>query len=79
MLSTDLIILNYPVILCHWCSTTVALETYPLGSQYKSGQVKHRLLLAASSKFSTEIFGIISLKWPLWKLQCTLLEPGPLY
>ena len=30
MLSTQLIILSYPVILFHWCSTKVSLETYPL-------------------------------------------------
>ena len=30
MLSTQLIIQNYPVILSHQCSTTVSLETYPL-------------------------------------------------
>ena len=29
MLSTHLIILNYPVILSHQLSTTVCLETYP--------------------------------------------------
>ena len=29
MLSTQLIIPNYPVILSHWCSTTVSVETYP--------------------------------------------------
>ena len=29
MLSTQLIILNYPVILSHQRSTTVSLETYP--------------------------------------------------
>ena len=28
-LLTQLIILNYPVILSHWCSTIVSLETYP--------------------------------------------------
>ena len=28
MLSTQLIIPNYPVILSHWCSTTVSIETY---------------------------------------------------
>ena len=28
-LSTQLIILNYPVILSHWCCTIVSLETYP--------------------------------------------------
>ena len=28
-LSTQLIISNYPVILSHWCSTTLSLETYP--------------------------------------------------
>ena len=32
MLSTQLIILNYPVILSHRRSTTVSLETYPLFS-----------------------------------------------
>ena len=30
MLSTQLMILNYPIILSHWHSTTVSLETYPL-------------------------------------------------
>ena len=30
ILPTQLIILNYPAILSHWCSTTVSLETYPL-------------------------------------------------
>ena len=30
MVSTQLIILNYPVILSHQCSTTTSLETYPL-------------------------------------------------
>ena len=30
--STQLITLNYPVILSHWRSTTVSLETYPLYS-----------------------------------------------
>ena len=35
MLSTQLIILNYPVILSHWCNTTVSLETFPLYSQEK--------------------------------------------
>ena len=29
-LSTQLITLNYPVLLFHWRSTTVSLETYPL-------------------------------------------------
>ena len=29
-LSTQLILLNYPVILSHRCNTTVSLETYPL-------------------------------------------------
>ena len=32
MPSTQLIILNYPIILSHWLSTTVSLETYPLSS-----------------------------------------------
>ena len=35
MLSTQLIILNYPVILSHQCSTTVSLETNPLYSTVK--------------------------------------------
>ena len=29
-LSTQLIILNYPVIISHWRSITVSLETYPI-------------------------------------------------
>ena len=38
-LSTQLIILNYPVILSHGRSITVSLETYPLES--KVDQVRH--------------------------------------
>ena len=34
-LSSWLIILNCPVILCHQCSTTVSLETNPLNSMKK--------------------------------------------
>ena len=35
MLSTQLIILNYPFILSHQCSTTVSLETYSLYFYHK--------------------------------------------
>ena len=35
MLSTQLIILNYLVVLSHQRSTTVSLETYPLYSYHK--------------------------------------------
>ena len=35
MLLTQLIILNYPVVLSHQHSTTVSLETYPLYSYHK--------------------------------------------
>ena len=38
-LSTQLIIPNYPVILSHWCSTTVSLETYPLFSFNEKNRV----------------------------------------
>ena len=45
MLSTQLIILNYPVVLSHKHSTTVSLETYPLYSYHKVPLVSVTVLM----------------------------------
>ena len=52
-LSTQSIILNYPVILSHWCSTTVSLQTYPF-YYYKCSLVSN--FLDGESKVSLSTY-----------------------
>ena len=64
MLSTQLIILNYPIILSYWCSATVSSETCPLYSWTRLLAYKNY-----NCYFKPELAQLVlSANWPMSKI-----------